>query len=111
MSPIFRRGLDAELPSVIEDESSFPENQERAIVLFTIMIVPSICLNSDLVPSPSFPVIFHVFPSFVVVYDFLVQFLALKITWANDMELADIDVQENNSGCYSFITPITRLFS
>ncbi|KAG8485681.1 hypothetical protein CXB51_019023 [Gossypium anomalum] len=31
-------------------------------------------------------------PSFVVGYDFLVQFLALKIMWANDVELADIDV-------------------
>ncbi|KAB2016433.1 hypothetical protein ES319_D08G096300v1 [Gossypium barbadense] len=42
-----------------------------------------------------------IFPSFVVGYDFLVQFLALKIMWANDMELTDID-EGSCPGSYRF---------
>ncbi|XWS52295.1 hypothetical protein CRYUN_Cryun11dG0056000 [Craigia yunnanensis] len=43
------RRLDADLPPIIEEEESFPENQEKAIVLFN----PILLHNPHLLRSPS----------------------------------------------------------
>ncbi|XP_021275888.1 uncharacterized protein LOC110410491 [Herrania umbratica] len=47
------RRLDAELPPIIEEEESFPENQDKAIVLFNPLLLSpcalSLSLNSDLI--------------------------------------------------------------
>ncbi|XP_022728664.1 uncharacterized protein LOC111284204 [Durio zibethinus] len=43
------RRLDADLPPIIEEEESFPENHDKAIVLFN----PLLLHNKHLLPSPS----------------------------------------------------------